>query len=31
MMAEYDRVHLDAVGGLAGDMFAAALLDALPK
>lgn len=24
------RIHLDLVGGLAGDMFAAALLDALP-
>ena len=24
------RIHLDAVGGVAGDMFVAALLDALP-
>ena len=24
------HVHLDAVGGVAGDMFVAALLDALP-
>ncbi|MDR0576430.1 MAG: LarC family nickel insertion protein [Candidatus Accumulibacter sp.] len=30
-MAEYDHIHLDAAGGLAGDMFAAALLDALPE
>ncbi|WGF90500.1 LarC family nickel insertion protein [Marinivivus vitaminiproducens] len=25
------RIHLDAVGGVAGDMFAAAMLDALPE
>lgn len=30
-MAEGAHIHLDAVGGLAGDMFVAALLDALPE
>jgi uncharacterized protein (TIGR00299 family) protein len=30
-MPEHCHVHLDAVGGVAGDMFAAALLDALPS
>ena len=30
-MAEVRHIHLDAVGGLAGDMFVAALLDALPE
>lgn len=25
------RIHLDALGGIAGDMFAAAMLDALPE
>lgn len=29
-MTEYSHIHLDAVGGIAGDMFVAALLDALP-
>jgi len=29
-VAEYNHIHLDAAGGLAGDMFAAAMLDALP-
>ncbi|MDC7788650.1 LarC family nickel insertion protein [Rhodoplanes sp. TEM] len=29
-MAERRHLHLDAVGGVAGDMFVAALLDALP-
>jgi uncharacterized protein (TIGR00299 family) protein len=29
-MAERRHIHLDAVGGVAGDMFVAALLDALP-
>jgi len=30
-VAEAAHIHLDAVGGLAGDMFVAALLDALPE
>ena len=30
IVAEYNHIHLDAAGGLAGDMFAAAMLDALP-
>ena len=25
------HIHLDALGGVAGDMFAAALLDAFPE
>lgn len=29
-MSEFRHIHLDAVGGAAGDMFAAAMLDALP-
>lgn len=29
-MTEYGHIHLDAVGGVAGDMFVAALLDAIP-
>lgn len=30
IVTEYSHIHLDAVGGLAGDMFVAAVLDALP-
>lgn len=30
-MTEVSHIHLDAVGGAAGDMFVAALLDALPE
>jgi hypothetical protein len=29
-MAEHFHIHLDAVGGVAGDMFVAAMLDAVP-
>jgi uncharacterized protein (TIGR00299 family) protein len=29
-MTEHLSIHLDALGGIAGDMFAAAMLDALP-
>jgi uncharacterized protein (TIGR00299 family) protein len=30
-MQRLDRIHLDPVGGIAGDMFAAALADAFPE